>query len=233
MAFLKHNRCWTAVLLALTAGMNCPAATATVAGWDFETGYLAMTATGTNSPRLAPDAGTAGGAMWGHHASASTSFKDVLGNGSLHALGADHWSVGDYFEFQTGARGFANLAVSFDQYRSATGPTNWDFEYSTDGSAFTTLSTYTVSNGSDWSSGTYRSAYTLTFDLSGVATLADATSVYFRLVADSPPGGTAGAARVDNFTLQGTVMAVPEPAATALLAAGGGLLLLCRRRARR
>jgi hypothetical protein len=203
----------------------------TIADWTFENCYQTNTVTGTDSSSLTPAIGPFGSAAWGHHASASSSFSDVTGNGSTHALDADHWGIGDYFEFQTGTLGFTNISISFDQFRSATGPTNWDFEYSTDGSLFTTALTYSVTNSTAWNTSTYHSIYTFTVDLGSVNALANDTSVYFRLVADSAPNGTSGASKVDNFIVSGNLIPAPEPYSGALLGLAGllGLTLRCLR----
>jgi hypothetical protein len=205
----------------------------TVADWTFENYYLTNAVTGTDSPSLTPAIGAFGAAAWGHHASASSTFSDTTGNGSTHSLDADHWSIGDYFEFQTSTLGSTNISVSFDQFRSATGPTNWDFEYSTDGSFFTTALTYCTTNSPAWSVGVYHSACTFSINLSSVTALANDTSVYFRLVDDSAPNGTSGASRVDNFIVSGNPIPVPEPSAAALLGLAGLLGLPLLRHLRR
>jgi len=202
-----------------------PLSADTIASWTFENDYQTNSVTGTDLPGLLPAAGPNGSSAWGHHSSASTSYSDALGNGSVHALTADHWAAGDYFEFQTASLGFANLTVSFDQFRSNTGPTNWDFEYSTDGSAFSSVLSYSVTNSPTWTSSTYRPAFTFSVDLTSATVLVNNTAVYFRLVVDSP-GAATGAARVDNFTISG--MPVPEPSLT-IPAGVAGLLVLLRR----
>lgn len=209
----------------------CAARADTIASWGFEANNQSSPVTGTNSSVLSPDVGPPGSLGWGTHASASSSFSDVTGNGSTHALSTDHWGIGDYYEFQTSTLGFTNISVSFDQFRSGTGPTNWDFKYSTDGSTFFTALAYSVTNTPAWSSSTYRSAYTLSVDLASLTALANDADVYFRLVASSAASSTAGASRVDNFIVLGEP--VPEPATVALWGMSAGLLLLVRRRTQR
>jgi hypothetical protein len=196
-----------------------------IAVWTFENNYLTNSFTGTNSPPLAPDTGPAGSEMWGHHADDSSLYKDISGNGSTHALDANHWNVGDYFEFQTSTLDFTNISISFDQYRSGTAPADWDFEFSDDGSFFTTVSTYSIANSSSW--------ITFSPDLSFETALADDANVYFRLVADSDAGSSGGTSRVDNFTVLGTFMPVPEPSAAtfAALCGAAGIFALRRKRA--
>jgi hypothetical protein len=230
--FLKRVITRIGALTALLAfSFFCTARGAdTIANWTFENYYQASSVTNTDSPTLLSAFGPSGSLAWGHHASASSKFYYVLGNGSSNALTADHWAIGDFFEFQTSTLGFTNILVSFDQYRSPTGPTNWAFTYSVDGTLFNTALAYSVTNSTDWSATTRRSAYTFTVDLATVTELSEAANVYFRLVADSAPGSTQGTSRVDNFAVLGTL--VPEPPVSILIGTGTGFLLFARRRAR-
>lgn len=181
-----------------------------IANWTFENDYLSDSVTGTNSPFLATDSGAIGGLAWGHH-QIESSFLYAAGNDSSNSLDAKEWSIGDYFEFQTSTLDFANISISFDQYRSSNGPVDWDFEYSIDGSQFTKKLNYSMTDSSSW--------ITIPIDLSSIPILANETNVYFRLVADSPPG-QGGAVRIDNFTVSG--IPVPEPSVAVLT-----LVLLC------
>lgn len=196
----------------------------TIASWTFENCYQTNAVTGTDSSGLLPALGPAGSLAWGHHASAASAFSDVAGKSSAHALTADHWAIGDFFEFQTATLGFTDISVSFDQYRSGTGPTNWDFEYSMNGSDFIVLTNgfYALDTASSWRS--------LSFDLTSATELADNANVYFRIYADSAPSSTAGASRVDNFIVLG--QPVPEPTIIALSVVGGLTCVIATRRKR-
>jgi hypothetical protein len=181
---------------------------------------------------LSPDIGL--GSMWVHHASASANYTWTYGNGSLRAFDSDHWGIGDYYEFKTSTLGFENISISFDQYRSGSGPADWVFEYSLDGVNFVTNSLYSVLSSPIWSSGTYRSVYTLNINLSSDASLNNATEVYFRLMDLSSPGSSSADSRVDNFIVSGfTVAPMPEPSDLVLSVMGGGMLWwwICRKRA--
>ena len=120
--------------------------------------------------------------------------------------------------------GLQNIAISFDQTSSNTGPKSFQLQYSTDGSNFTNLgSAYTVlanaSPNTPWSTtGSENMAYNFSPDLSSVAsTIAGQSTLYFRLEDSSTTsanGGTvatAGTDRVDNVIISGTAQAVPEP----------------------
>lgn len=197
----------------------------TIASWTFENCYQTNDVTGTDSSGLVPALGPEGSLAWGHHDSASSTFSDLSGNSSTHALSANHWTTNDYFEFQTATFGFTNISISFDQYRSGTGPTNWNFEFSIDGSAFTVLTNcfYSLDASSSWRS--------LSFDLSASTALDENANVYFRIYADSAPSSVVGASRVDNFTVLGEP--VPEPSGSILTGLGGLSFLLHRRKGRK
>jgi hypothetical protein len=204
----------------------------TIAQWTFEVNTPAdLTDSATISGILA-EVGT--GTASGVHASALSDWTTPAGNGSANSLSVNTWGVNDYYQFTLGTVGYSGIGISFDQTSSSTGPRDFSLQYSTDGSSFSTFANYTaLQNGgapnASWSTGTSQSAYTLNFDLSSVAALNNAASVYFRLVNSStltPAGGTVAASgtdRVDNFT----VYVVPEP--NGLLAIGGLLLLAVRK----
>ena len=181
----------------------------TVAEWTFETSPPADVSNTAIYPNpIAPDVGL--GNLSGVHANAGTDWTTPAGNGSAESFSANDWSIGDYFEFEVSTLGLQGIFVSWDQYRSATGPTTFDFQYSTDGSSFTTfLENYTVPSAT-WDSHS--------LDLSAISAIENQASVFFRITADSSPGGSSGTGRLDNFWVQATV---PEPSMAALLALGG------------
>jgi hypothetical protein len=164
----------------------------------------------------------------GSQASAQSDWTTPAGNGSANSLSVNTWAVGDYFQFQLSTIGFTGLGVSFDQASSSTGPRDFDFAYSTDGSVFTTFASYSVlQNGlapnASWNGTTPSTAYSFAFDLSGISAIDEQASVYFRLINSSTTsagGGTVastGTDRVDNFTVYSPV---PEPSTAALLGLG-------------
>ena len=198
----------------------------TITKWTFETSQPAGTAATLSA---SPEIGTGTGS--GVHASSATVYSSPAGNGSTHSFSANTWAVGDYWQFQSSTLGFEHISVSYDQVSSATGPGLFDFSYSIDGTSFTTLSSgYTVlANATPnpvWNTTTASSIYTFTYDLSSIAALDNANTVYFRLTDSSTTsanGGTvatAGTSRVDNFTIS----VVPEPHSAALML--GGMLLV-------
>ena len=199
--------------------------------WTFETSPPADLTDSTTISGIAADFGA--GIASGVHAGALSDWTTPVGNGSANSLSVNTWTVGDYFQFQLSTIGFTGIGISFDQTSSGTGPRDFDFAYSTDGSVFTTFSSYSVlPNGvapnASWNGTISNPAYSFAFDLSGVSAIDEQASVYFRLINSSTvsaSGGIVGAAgtdRVDNFTVYSPV---PEPSTAALLGLG---LLTCR-----
>ncbi len=209
--------------------LGATSAQAQIAQWTFETSIPA-----TAGP-FAPEVGS--GSASGLHAGAAA-YSSPAGNGSAHSYSANTWAVGDYWQFQTSTLGFSGIALSWDQASSSTGPVHFQLQYSTDGTTFNTfvadylvLTNATSANNegtglatAPWTTGGGRqSAYTYSYDLSGVTALNNQSSVYFRLVDDNAINAqgitvpASGTDRVDNFTV-----AVPEPSSVVL----GGLGLL-------
>ena len=212
-------------LSTIVAGVLVTSASAqTISQWTFETSIPA-----TAGP-FSPEVGS--GSALGLHAGAAT-YSSPAGNGSVHSFSVNTWAVGDYFQFNLGTVGYSGIGLSFDQTSSGTGPRDFSLQYSTDGTTFTPFASYAVlANASPnpaWNATTASSLYTQNFDLSGVTSLNNAASIYFRLVNTSTvsaAGGTVAAGgtdRVDNFT----VYVVPEPGS---LLAVGGLVLLAGRK---
>lgn len=225
-------------LITLLVGATCVSHGQTIAQWTFETSVPAgVPGAGAWLTNIAAEVGS--GTAAALHAGAAT-YSNPSGNGSAESFSVNTWSVGDFYQFVVSTIGYAGIAVSFDQASSQTGPGRFNFAYSTDGLNFTTHATDFVvlqSGGTlppgTWNSTTYDPQYLLSFDLSGITALNNAATVYFRLVdssTTSASGGTvnvtAGASRVDNFT----VAVVPEPSTVALGLLGGLAAALAIRR---
>jgi hypothetical protein len=223
----------SATLLVTLAAAVSTAQAATVATWTFETS-LPLTA-GPFSPEVG-----AGSAL-GFHVGGATAYSNPVGNGSAESFSSNTWAVGDYYQFSVSTAGFTDLALSWDQASSGTGPRDFTLSYSTNGTTFTNFASYQVLvNGSPnvaWSSATYNPAFTFSQNLAAVDTLENQATVYFRLVNSSTASAAGGVVaatgtnRVDNFTVSATPSPVPVPAAVWLL--GSGLLGLARMGRRR
>lgn len=199
----------------------------TISQWTFES------STPTSAGPFLAEVGK-GSAMAFH--AAATTYSSPAGNGSSHSFSSTDWLTGDYYQFTVSTLGFANLSVSWDQTSSNTGPKDFELEYSTNGTTFTDLASYSVlPNGTAnpaWNQSTSDSVYGFAQNLSSVSALNNQASVLFRLVdvgSDAANGGSVasgGTDRVDNFTVGGSAAPVPLPAALWLLS--GGLLGLGR-----
>ena len=121
----------------------------TIANWTFETsqpGAVTLPASpgaGTWLTNIAAENGIGTAAGW--HAGATT-YSSPAGNASFHSFSSTVWTnVGDCYQFAVSSVGFQNIAVSYDQTSSGSGPRDFIFSYSTDGVIFTPFgSTYIV-----------------------------------------------------------------------------------------
>lgn len=218
------------ILSAAVVGLSAGAARADVlAGWTFETS-VPVTA-GPHAAEAGVFAGAASPAS-GFHLDPGVVYSNPAGNGSVESFSSNFWGVGDYYQFSTSTLGYESITFRFDQTRSSTGPGTFDVEWSTDGVIFASLlNDYAVLNNATppgaWNATTNFPEY-------GVGPLAlpagasDQALVVFRLVNQVVPGGTAGTNRVDNVSVEGTL--IPSPGASALLALAGACVARRRRR---
>ncbi len=233
------NSC-VAILAAATVLCLIQNTHATVASvitdWTFETSVPS----GTGPSSVGPFAAEIGSGN--AYAVGLGTISSPAGNGSSHSLSAAGWTnaPASYYQFDVSTIGYSGIGISFDQASSSTGPADFLLQYSTDGSTFTTFTSYSpLLNGSpnpSWNATTSSSLYTFNFDLSSIAALNNDSTVDFRLletgiVSEGGNGGyvaSGGTDRVDNFVV-GTVP-VPEPATLALCAIGGLAMLALRRK---
>ncbi len=184
-----------------------------------------------------PEVGTGIGS--GLHASALTDWSTPAGNGSANSISSNQWAVGDFYQFQVSTISLNTITVSWSQTSSGTGPRDFNLQYSTDGTSFTTFAGYTVlANGASpnafWSSGTPVPAYNFNANLSSVTALNNQANIFIRMTVSSTvsaSGGTlalTGTGRVDDVSIGGTV--VPEPATMAVVGLGAAALLRRRRK---
>ncbi len=223
-----------------------------IAQWNFE-GLTFPSGPTVPSMTPNPSAGTlsadvGSGTASALHASPSTVWSTPSGNDSPKSISSNNWTIGDYYQFQVSTVGFSDINIGFMQTGSNTGPASFTLQYSTNGITFTDFITYAVPATSatppqtiGWNPTSYQAASTLYFDLSGVAAISDASTVYFRLTdagIGSVNGGnvaSAGTGRVDNFTVSDgfvDIAPVPEPRTVALVGLGLGAVLFGARRRR-
>jgi hypothetical protein len=218
------------VLLSSAVLIALPAASAQViAKWTFEVSIPT-----TAGPHTAEEGFAAGTSFASaSHASSATVYSNPVGNGSAKSFNANNWSIGDYYQFQVDLGAFplpvtpdAYVEIRFDQTRSSTGPADFSLLVSTDGTTFASLLNYTV-GAVAWSSLAYNPASTFsTGSVSTTGGLLGASTLWFRLVANSAPSSTAGTNRVDDFT----VSVVPEPSTYAMLLGAAVLTVVWVRR---
>jgi len=182
-----------------------------IAKWKFDTlsGSLGTSATYTGTAAtLGVSANVSSSSSSGVHASATTAWNGVGGNGSAGSLSSSAWAIGDYYAFSVPTYGFHNIHVSCDQTGSNTGPKDFKLEYSIDGTNFTTVGTYSITNDS-WSPTVYKSISSREFDLSSYTNVNGAGMVYFRvtntstLAINGTTTASGGTSRIDNFTVFG------------------------------
>ena len=157
---------------------------------------------------------------------ANTTFTTPAGNGSAYCLSADRWSTGDaaWITLNNLAPGYRSFELSWDQTRTATGPSEFRVEVSLNNESFFVIpdSAYSVVqagalfSGTDpWTAnGPRQSSFTRTVQFEGL--LVNSLPVTIRFVATGANLGN-GAARFDNIVLT----SVPAPGAIALLGLAG------------
>ncbi len=182
-----------------------------IASWTFETSTPADLNNSPSHPAISANLGS--GNASGVHASGATDWSTPAGNGSANSFSSNNWSIGDYYQFQVSSLGMENLAFSWDQTRSATGPDSFFLQYSTDGTSFTDFFDYTVPVVAWSSTGPPQASSQFTQSFSAISALDNDSSVFFRLRATSAPSNVAaGTNRIDNISISGSQIAsVPEP----------------------
>jgi len=216
----------SSLLIASAVIATASAASADViAGWSIPTAVTATTAATYSYGAANLGAQVSGSMLSGTHSSASTAWSSPAGNGSTYALSSNGWNVGDYYQISLATIGYNAVSVAWDQTRSSTGPAGFEAVLSVDGgSTFSSLGAYTV-NQVSWST----SVPVTTSSFASVASAADnQASVIIRFkVVTAGTSTTTGTNRIDNISVNGTVVPVPSPGAIALVGLAG---LVARRR---
>ena len=217
--------------------------TATTTGATSATTVSTFNFTGASVGPILADSGT--GSAFGVHASASTVYSSPSGNGSPHSFSSTAWGVGDYYQFQVPTSNIRNIVVSFDQYSSSSGPKQFNFAYTIDGTNYNTVGSYVVQfstntititgtnstggtgTATSWNTQFSASQFNYVFDLSGVTGLNNNPNAGFELIRLQSTNA-AGADRVDNIVVAGDPG--PEPMSVTLLTAAAAGAMLGRRR---
>jgi hypothetical protein len=180
------------------------------------------------------------------HSNTAAQYTSPAGNGSQYSFSSTFWTaVNDYYEAKVSTTGYSGISLSWDQTRSSTGPAPFKLTMSVNsGTSFTdVVSSYTVlqSGGGGpgtWTTGSYNSLYTFstgTMTLTSPTVLdaaANQASVIFRFVATGTGSSSNGTNRIDNVTVNGTL--VPEPGTCGLaVIAGIGVTAYFRTRGNR
>ncbi|MEZ6232805.1 MAG: hypothetical protein R3B68_01325 [Phycisphaerales bacterium] len=191
-----------------------------LANWTFESSVP------TTAGPFAAEAGlnAAGSFASGFHASTAAVYSNPVGNGSTESFSSNNWGVGDYYQFTTSTVGYNSILFGWSQTASSTGPQTFDVEWSTNGTVFNTLVNDYVVGTTTWSSGTLN-PLSVFAPVALPAAAENLPTVWVRLTNQVTPGGTGGTNRVDNITIEGTL--VPAPGSLALLGLAG---LVARRR---
>ena len=216
----------SSLLIASAVIATASAASADViAGWSIPTAVTATTAATYSYGAANLGAQVSGSMLSGTHSSASTAWSSPAGNGSTYALSSNAWNVGDYYQISLATTGYSAVSVAWEQTRSSTGPAGFEAVLSVDGgSTFSSLGSYTV-NQVSWSA----TVPVTTSSFGSLASAADnQASVIIRFkVVTAGTSTTTGTNRIDNISVNGTVVPVPTPGAIALIGVAG---LVARRR---
>jgi len=217
MMSLKSLKLLSVLTISSLSILGSSTARAQIAKWTFET-----VIPNTAGP-YAADIGS--GSASGSHANA-TAYSSPAGNGSAHSYLANSWTPLDFWQFTASTTGSGGIKLDWDQVSSSAGPGSFSLSFSTNGSTFTTVGNYSVLGNVTWSQFSPTTATHYSYDLSAYLGLNDASTVYFRLTdisTTSASGGTvlsSATDRLDNFTITGSPLVVPEPGSAVLLGLG-------------
>ncbi|WP_146573111.1 hypothetical protein [Botrimarina hoheduenensis] len=139
----------------------------------------------------------------------------IASGGSLSPQGGNDLGGGVYSNngmsivLEVSTVGYEDILVSWAQRGTSTGFASRAFSYSTDGVTYSLFDTDLGTLGSSF--------VTESYDLSAIAAVEGASSVFFKITLDGATSAT-GNNRFDNITVEGTV--IPEPGSALLVLLG-------------
>lgn len=210
----------TVASLVAIAGLAAGASADILANWTFE-----VSVPTTAGPHVAEGGVFAGTSeATGFHILPGVVYSNPVGNGSVESFSSNFWSAGDYYQFTTSTLLYNNITVSWEQTRSSTGPATFDLEYSLNGTDFfTVVNDYNVDQVT-WSSLAFTPGSS--FGPFALPAAADNQALVYIRMTSQVTVATGGTNRIDDVTVQGTL--IPTPGALALM--GLGALVTGRRR---
>lgn len=215
---------WFAVLIVASSWCS-PSHADIVANWSFETSV--PTTSGPHAAEISANAGTSFAST-----NSGGTISNPAGNGSTESFSSNGWADTEYFQFLTSTLGFNNILISYAQAASATGPANFQFQYTTDGSTYTNFGSIYAGPVTDFPNA----ANVINYDLTSIVGLENNPNAGFRitvsgsLAENGSPITAAGTFRVDDFVVQAS--AVPEPTSLMLLSISAVAMMGARRRVR-
>ncbi len=199
-----------------------------VANWTFETSVPT-----TSGPHAAEFSANAGSSFASTNSGGTIS--NPAGNGSNESFSSNGWADTEYYQFLTATTGFNGILVSYAQAASSTGPANFQFQYTTDGLAYTNFGSVYAGPTSDFTT-TANPLNVLNYDLTSISGLNNNPNAGFRIAVsgntaeNGSPIGSTGSFRVDDFLVQ--TSAVPEPTSLLLLSCSVVAITMASRRKR-
>jgi hypothetical protein len=142
----------------------------------------------------------------------------VAGNPAAgKSLSLDNWDASEFVLINLSTTGYDDIILSFDQEASATGPTSFKIQYSSDGVTFTDLAASTTATNVAPLVFTANPMHTFSF--ASITALDNIANARLRIV---PSGATnaAGVLHLDNILVSGTALPAIPSEITACTAVG-------------
>ncbi|MBK9128755.1 MAG: hypothetical protein IPM13_13290 [Phycisphaerales bacterium] len=207
---LNASRPLSAAALILTLLVATATRAVDLAAWTFELNTPPDLLNSPVSPTVSAEGGMfmTGAVAQGIHARSQTDWTTPVGNGSPNSFSANEWSVGDVWRFTLPTAGFANIEIGWHQTRSATGPAQFNVEWSLDGLEWqSVLDLYSVPPVTWTQTGDPNGA-----SMFGPVLLPPAANdqplVHIQLRCLTAPVGLTGTNRIDNVVVRGLPLVI-------------------------